>query len=59
MSNYVKSLSKKSEADGKDKHTPLSVLGTHMVKHGDEFEDHNRFGECLLGKHGLHPPIST
>lgn len=50
MNLYVKALNRRSEGDGKDKHTPVGHLGTTMIKHGEEFDDGSKFGECLIGK---------
>lgn len=46
---YVKALARKTESDGRDKYTPIGMLGAHMVRHANDFEDGNRFGSCLLG----------
>jgi len=51
MSTYVKSLSKRTEGEGKEKVIPIAYLGTTMSRHGEAFEDGNRFGDALLGMH--------
>lgn len=48
MSTYVKSLSKRTEGEGKDKMIPIAYVGTTMSRHGEVFEEGNKFGECLL-----------
>jgi len=53
MSTYVKSLSKRTEGEGKEKVIPIAYLGTTMSRHGEAFEDGNRFGDALLGMHCL------
>lgn len=50
MNLYVKSLSKRTEGDGKEKCTPVSYLGITMARHGEAFEEGNKFGECLVGR---------
>ncbi|KAL9060805.1 MAG: hypothetical protein Q9162_000509 [Coniocarpon cinnabarinum] len=49
MNTYVKTLSRREHGEGKDKQTPVGNLGMTMVKHGEEFDDGSKFGECLLG----------
>jgi len=51
MSTYVKSLSKRTEGEGKEKVIPIAYLGITMSRHGEAFEDGNRFGDALLGMH--------
>jgi len=48
MSTYVKSLSKRTEGEGKEKMIPIAYVGTTMARHGEVFEEGNKFGECLL-----------
>lgn len=48
MNAYVKSLNKRSEGDGREKHTAIGYLGHTMSRHGEQFEDGNQFGECLM-----------
>ena len=50
MTTYMKNLSRRSEGEGKDKQTPVGHLGYTMVKHGEEFDDGSKFGECLIGE---------
>lgn len=50
MNTYVKGLNRRSEGEGKEKYTPIGHLGTTMIKHGEEFDDSSKFGECLIGK---------
>ena len=49
MATYVKTLSKRNEAEDKEKSLPVSYLGTTMVSHGEDFEDDSEFGQCLQG----------
>lgn len=49
MHTYVKSLNKRGEGPGGEKSTPISHLGIAMSRHGEDFEDGNKFGECLIG----------
>lgn len=48
MSSYVKALSKRTEGEGKEKMIPIAYVGTTMARHGEVFEEGNKFGECLL-----------
>lgn len=50
MTIYVKSLSKRSEAEDREKILPVNYLGSTMVAHGDDFEPDSEFGQCLSGK---------
>lgn len=45
---YVKNLTKRSEGDAKEKQTAIGYLGSAMSKHGEDFEDGSKFGECLM-----------
>ncbi|KAJ9623586.1 hypothetical protein H2203_005848 [Taxawa tesnikishii (nom. ined.)] len=49
MTIYVKSLSKRSEAEDREKILPVNYLGSTMVAHGDDFEPDSEFGQCLSG----------
>lgn len=49
MTTYVKSLNKRSDGDGREKSTAIANLGASMSRHGEVFEDGNKFGECLIG----------
>lgn len=53
MTLYIKSLSKRSEAEDKEKLLPLGYLGSTMIKHGEEFEPDSEFGNCLIGTYNL------
>jgi hypothetical protein len=50
MTMYVKSLSKRSEVEDREKALPVGYLGSTMVSHGEDFEPDSNFGNCLLGK---------
>ncbi|KAK4992959.1 hypothetical protein LTR66_006150 [Elasticomyces elasticus] len=49
MTSYIKSLSKRSEGDDKEKSLAVAYLGSAMVGHGDDFEPDSEFGQCLTG----------
>jgi hypothetical protein len=49
MTTYVKSLSARSEGDDGEKALPVSLLGSTMINHGEEFESDSEFGNCLIG----------
>lgn len=51
MNIYVKSLSKRSDADDKEKTLPIAYLGSTMISHGDDFEPDSEFGQCLSSMH--------
>lgn len=48
MNVYVKSMSKRKEAEDKEKMLPLDVLAHSMIGHGEEFESDSVFGNCLI-----------
>lgn len=48
MNGYVKSISKRTEGDSKDRSTPIAFLGSTMARHGEAFDEGNKFGECLI-----------
>ncbi|KAI5806526.1 hypothetical protein DFH27DRAFT_347649 [Peziza echinospora] len=48
MNVYVKSQSKRKEADDKEKMLPIDVLAQAMITHGEEFESDSVFGNCLI-----------
>jgi hypothetical protein len=50
MGTYVKSLTKRTEGDGKEKSLPIGHLGATMSRHGEAFEEGSKFGEALLGR---------
>ncbi|KAF9890934.1 hypothetical protein FE257_005191 [Aspergillus nanangensis] len=47
MTAYIKSLSKRSEGDDKEKTLPIAHLGSSMVSHGEDFDAHSDYGRCL------------
>lgn len=49
MTTYVKSLSKRSEGDDREKALPVGHLGSTMVFHGEDYEPDSVFGSCLIG----------
>lgn len=48
MNAYVKSISKRSEGDEKDKVLPIGLMGSAMAAHGEDFEPDSEFGQCLI-----------
>ena len=50
MNHYMKHLNRREYGEGKDRHTAVGHLGTTMVRHGEEFDDGSKFGECLIGE---------
>ncbi|KAI9721514.1 MAG: hypothetical protein M1812_002276 [Candelaria pacifica] len=48
MTIYVKSLSKRNEAEDKEKSLPVAYLGSTMISHGEDFENDSEFGNCLI-----------
>lgn len=54
MNVYVKSMSKRKEAEDKEKMLPIDVLAQAMIVHGEEFEPDSVFGNCLISK--ISPP---
>ncbi len=49
MNLYVKAISKRNEAEDKEKSLPVGYLGRVMINHGDDFENDSEFGQCLIG----------
>lgn len=52
MTAYVKTLSKRSEGNDKDKNLPVAHLGATMISHGEDFEQDSEFGQCLISELG-------
>ena len=48
MTVYVKTLSKRSEGNDKEKTLPVAYLGSTMLSHGEDFENDSEFGQCLI-----------
>ncbi|GFF22016.1 uncharacterized protein C19C2.10 [Aspergillus udagawae] len=44
---YLKSISKRSEGDDKEKTLPIAHLGSSMVSHGEDFDANSEYGRCL------------
>ncbi|GIK00491.1 hypothetical protein Aspvir_004516 [Aspergillus viridinutans] len=44
---YIKSVSKRSEGDDKEKTLPIAHLGSSMVSHGEDFDANSEYGRCL------------
>ncbi|EAW12542.1 BAR domain protein [Aspergillus clavatus NRRL 1] len=45
--SYIKSISKRSEGDDKEKTLPIAHLGGSMVGHGEDFDANSDYGRCL------------
>ena len=56
MTGYVKTLSKRSEGDDKEKILPVAYLGSSMINHGEDFEKDSVFGQCLISTLYAFPP---
>lgn len=50
MTIYVKSLSKRTDLEEREKALPIAFLGQTMTNHGEEFEPDSEFGNCLISK---------
>ena len=50
MNSYVKSISKKTDVEDKDKSLPIAYLGAVMIHHGEDFELNSEFGQCLTSE---------
>lgn len=50
MNAYVKSISKRSEVDDKEKALPIGRMGGYMVAHGEDFDGNSEYGQCLISK---------
>ncbi|KAJ5795106.1 hypothetical protein N7457_001705 [Penicillium paradoxum] len=48
MTSYVKALSKRNEGDDKEKTLPIAHLGGSMVAHGEDYDGHSEYGQCLI-----------
>jgi hypothetical protein len=48
MNMYVKAISKRNDAEDKEKSLPVDFLGKCMVSHGEDFEQDSEFGQCLI-----------
>jgi hypothetical protein len=48
MTSYVKSMSKRNEAEDREKILPVALLGQTMMAHGEDFEPDSEFGNCLI-----------
>lgn len=46
---YIKSLSKNTVGEDKERILPVAKLGQTMANHGDEFDPDSIFGNCLIG----------
>ena len=45
--SYVKSLSRRDQGEGKEKHLPVGHFANVLIAHGDDFEPDSEFGMCL------------
>jgi hypothetical protein len=54
LAAYLKSISKRSEGDDKEKTLPIAHLGSSMVSHGEDFDANSEYGRCLTSKRPCH-----
>ncbi|KAL3476128.1 hypothetical protein BJX99DRAFT_148243 [Aspergillus californicus] len=47
MTAYVKSISKRSEGDDKEKTLPIAHLGGSLITHGEDYDANSEYGRCL------------
>ena len=47
MNAYVKTVSKRSELEAKEKILPIAHMGGTMISHGSDFEPDSEYGQCL------------
>ncbi|RAH44765.1 BAR domain protein [Aspergillus brunneoviolaceus CBS 621.78] len=45
---YIKSISKRSEGDDKEKTLPIAHLGSSMVGHGEDFDANSEYGRSMI-----------
>ncbi|OOF92205.1 hypothetical protein ASPCADRAFT_175976 [Aspergillus carbonarius ITEM 5010] len=45
--SYIKSISKRSEGEDKEKTLPIAHLGSSMVGHGEDFDANSEYGRCM------------
>lgn len=50
MTTYIKAISKRNEGDDKEKTLSVGHLGSTMVAHGEDFDSHSEYGQCLTSK---------
>jgi hypothetical protein len=50
---YLKSLSKRTDIEDKERILPVAYLGQSMANHGEDFEPDSEFGNCLIGSYIL------
>lgn len=50
MTAYVKSASKRSEGDDKEKTLPIAQLGGTMITHGEDYDASSEYGRSLTSK---------
>lgn len=48
LTAYIKSISKKSEGEDKEKSLPIANLGGCFISHGEEFDTNSNYGQCLI-----------
>lgn len=61
MTSYIKAISKRHEGDDKERNLPIAYMGGTMISHGEDFDMHSEFGQCLTCKnhHELFfPPLN-
>ncbi|KAF2086879.1 BAR-domain-containing protein [Saccharata proteae CBS 121410] len=58
MTTYVKWLSKRTDAEDKEKYTPVGFLGSTMISHGEDFDPDSEYGSCLSSMGRAHERIA-
>ena len=48
--NYIKSISKKTEGEDKDKALPIGYLGSNLINHGEGLDTQTSYAQCLISK---------
>jgi len=44
---YIKAVSRRTEAEKKEKTLPIAHMGGSMIAHSEDFEHDSEFGQCL------------
>lgn len=47
---YMRTVTRRTEGEGKEKLTPIAYLGSSMTRHGEDFAEDSVFGQCLIGE---------
>jgi hypothetical protein len=59
MNAYVKTISKRSELEAKEKILPIAHMGGTMITHGSDFEPDSEYGQCLNRETTKQPLVNT